>query len=132
MHSMIRIACLRACLVLLLGLTAAAPAAAQQGWIALMRNTPAEQFDDEDIKLFIDAARKAIAETPEQGTVSWDNPKTKSAGSVTVVKVFTWQNHPCRKLKIVSEARGRKGTNSMSLCQVEEKWRVVTDSQLAK
>jgi surface antigen len=118
-------------LALVLGL-AAVPAAAQQGWFSLFRNTPAEQFDDEDLRLFIEASRKALNDTPEQGTVSWENPKTQSRGDVTVLSVFTWQEHPCRKIKVVNEARGRKGTTTPSFCRVDDKWRVVTQSQLAK
>ena len=118
-------------LAFLLGLTAL-PAAAQEGWIALFRNTPAEKFDDEDISLFIDATRKALNDTPEKGKVSWENPKTKSRGDVTVLSVFTWRQHPCRKLQIVNEAHGRKGTKTLNLCRVDEKWRAATDSDLAK
>jgi surface antigen len=118
-------------LALLLGL-AAVPAPAQQGWFSLFRNTPAEQFDDEDLRLFIEASRKALNETPEQGTVSWENPKTQSRGDVTVLSQFTWQEHACRKIRIVNEARGRKGTTTPSFCRVDDKWRVVTASELKK
>jgi surface antigen len=131
MHSMIGLFLRGAGLALLLALTAG-PAAAQEGWISLFRNTPAEKFDDEDIRLFIDATRKALSDTPEKGTVSWENPKSKNRGDVTVQSVFTWREHPCRKLQIVNEARGRKGTTKLNLCRVDEKWRAVTQSDLAK
>lgn len=129
---MTRIPVRRAGVALLLAL-AAVPVVAQEGWIALFRNTPAEKFDDEDIQLFIGATRQALSDaTPEHGKVSWANPKTSNRGDVTVQQVFTWQQHPCRKLEILNEAKGRKGTKTMSLCQVEGKWRAVTASQLAK
>jgi len=121
----------RAGLALLLAL-AAAPAPAQEGWIQLFRNTPAEKFDDEDIRLFIDATRKALSDTPEKGKVSWENPKSKNRGDVTVLSVFTWRSYSCRKLEIVNEAHGRKGTKTLNLCRVDEKWRAATDSDLAK
>src|SRR5262249_40550293 len=41
-----------------------APAAAQN-WIGLMKNTPAERFNEEDIQLFLNAAKKTLNDTPE-------------------------------------------------------------------
>ena len=34
--------------------------AAAQNWIGLLKNTPAENFTEEDLKLFLDASRKAL------------------------------------------------------------------------
>ena len=33
--------------------------AAAQNWVGILKNTPAERFDEEDLKLFLDASRKA-------------------------------------------------------------------------
>ena len=95
-----------------------------------LRNTPVQQFNDEDMRLFKAAWNKALDETPELGTVSWENPATKSHGDITVASIFTWQKHPCRRIRIVSEAQGTKGDSTMNLCRVNEKWRAVSPSQL--
>ena len=60
--------------------------AAAQNWIGLLKNTPAENFNEEDLKLFLEASRKALNDTPVGGTEKWQNPVTGSGGEVKVVK----------------------------------------------
>jgi surface antigen len=98
----------------------------------VLKNTPAENFDDEDLRLFMATSVKALNGPPDQGTVSWQNPATKSHGDVTVASVFTWHDHPCRRLQIVNEARGRKGAHAANLCRVDDRWRLVSPSDLGK
>jgi surface antigen len=108
-----------------------APALAQN-WIGLLKNTPAERFNDEDIKLFLDASKKALSDTPAGESVKWQNPVSGSRGELKVIKTFSWQNHPCRQIRVSSEAGDRKGSNVLSLCQVEGKWKVLSASELKK
>jgi surface antigen len=118
-----------ACLSLLMCL-GTGYAEAQMGWIAVLKDTPAERFDDEDLRLFIEASRKALADTPEGGKVSWQNPATQSRGDLTVVSVFTWRSNPCRRIQVVNESEGRRSDQKVSLCRIEGRWRAVTESQL--
>jgi len=110
-----------------------APAAvmAQVGWISLLKNTAAEKFDDEDLHLFMQAGRQALDHAAEHETVTWANPKTGSRGQVTVRTLFTWHQHPCRRLRVENEAAGKKDGHTVNFCRVEERWRLVTASQLA-
>src|SRR5689334_2517966 len=110
-----------------------APAAAmsQVGWIGLLKNTAAEKFDDEDLRLLMDAGRKALDQAAEHETVKWANAKTGSRGQFTVQSLFTWQQHPCRRLRIENEAAGKKSGHTVNFCRVEDRWRLVTSSQLA-
>ena len=48
-------------LLIALALAAASTTAAAQNWIGLLKNTPAERFEEEDIRLFLDAARLKVA-----------------------------------------------------------------------
>jgi len=108
----------------------ATPAAAQN-WIGLLKNTPAEQFNEEDLKLFLDASKKALSETPVGETVKWQNPVSGSRGELKVIKTFTWQDHPCRQLRVTNETVDRKGgSNLLNLCQVEGKWKLLSQSQM--
>ena len=109
----------------------AAPAAAQN-WVTLLKNTPAERYDEEDLRIFLDTARKALAEGKENDVLRWENPRTRARGAFTVLRVFEWQSHPCKEVRVYSEAGGRKGANDRSLCQVDGKWRLVSASQLKK
>jgi surface antigen len=112
-------------------MTMTAPAAAQN-WVALLKNGPAERFDEEDLRLFMDTGRKALNEGADNQTLSWENPKTKARGDVTVVRRFEWKKNPCRELKVHNEAQGRKGDSTFNLCQVEGKWRLLSSSQVPK
>lgn len=105
---------------------------AAQNWVGLLKNTPAERFDDEDLRLFLDTSRKALAEGKENETLSWENPKTRARGDVTVLRNFKWKEHPCREVKLNNEAQGRKGSSTLGLCQVDGKWRLLSSSQMKK
>jgi surface antigen len=110
---------------------AASPAFAQN-WVNLLKNTAAERFDEEDLRLFLETSRKALAEGKDGETLAWENPKTRARGEITVVRRFEWKTHPCREVRVYNEAQGRKGTNDWGLCQVDGKWRLLSSSQLKK
>ena len=103
-----------------------------QNWVGLLKNTPAERFDDEDLRLFMDTGRKALNETPDGQTLSWENPKTRARGDITVVRSFEWKTHPCKEVKLRNEAQGRKGNTTLGLCKVDGKWRLLSSSQMKK
>jgi surface antigen len=112
-------------------MTMAAPAAAQN-WVALLKNGPAERFDEEDLRIFMDTGRKALTEGADNQTLSWENPKTRARGEITVLRRFEWKSNPCKELKLHNEAQGRKGDSTLALCQVEGKWRLLSSSQMKK
>ena len=114
------------------GLVALCAPAAAQNWIGLLKNTPAERFNDEDIKLFLDASKKALGDTPAGESVKWQNPVSGARGELKVVKLFTWRDHPCRQIRVTSEVVDRKGSSVLNLCQVEGKWKVLSSSELKK
>lgn len=110
---------------------AVAPAQAQN-WSGLLKNTPAEKFNDEDMRLFGEAARKALNDAAVGESVSWQNPATQSRGELKVLKVFTWKDQPCRQVRVKNEVHERKATNSLNMCRVADKWRMVSPSELKK
>jgi surface antigen len=107
-----------------------APGAAAQNWVTLLKNTPAERFDDEDLRLFLDTARKVLDEAPDNQPVTWENPKTRSRGEITVVRSFESKGRPCKEVRVRNEAGGRKSDNRSTLCKVDDRWRLVASSQL--
>ena len=109
---------------------ASAPAMAQ--YASLLRDSAAQRFDDEDLRMFLDNARKALNETPDNQTTSWENPKTRHRGEVTVLRSFEAMGGRCKEVKVLNQAQGRKETNNFNLCQVDGKWRLVSASQLKK
>jgi surface antigen len=119
-------------IALILATACASPAALAQNWIGLLKNTPAERFDEEDIHLFLDASRKALNEAPDNQPQSWENPKTRARGEITVLRSFESKGRPCKEVRVRNEAQGRKGDNKLNLCKVDGKWRLLSASQLGK
>ena len=106
--------------------------AAAQNWVGLLKNTPAERFDEDDLRIFMDAGRKALNDTPDNQTVTWENPHTKARGEITVLRSFESKSLPCKEVRLHNEAQGRKGDSKISLCKVEGKWRLLSAQQLKK
>ena len=106
-----------------------APALAQ--WVSILKNGPAERFDEEDLQLFLEAARKA-RDAPVNETIRWENPKTRANGDLTVRKIFQWKDRPCREVALRNEAGGRKANSVVSLCEIDGKWKLVSPSELKK
>jgi surface antigen len=106
--------------------------AAAQNWVGLLKNTPAEHFNEEDLKLFLDASRKALNEAPAGETVKWQNPVSGSGGELKVLRVFSWHDYPCRQIRVASYTVDRKGNSTLNLCQVTGKWKLLSPSELKK
>ena len=88
----------------------ASPGAAAQNWVGLLKNTPAEHFDEEDLRLFLDTARKALDEAPDNQPLSWENPKTRHRGEITVLKRFESKGRPCKEVRVRNEAQAARPT----------------------
>ena len=116
-------------LLIALALAAASTTAAAQNWIGLLKNTPAERFEEEDIRLFLDAARKALDDSPAGRTVAWDNPKTRARGELSVLRDFESKGRACRELRVRNEVPGRKGDTGLNFCKVDGKWRLLSAAQ---
>jgi len=109
----------------------AVPAAAQN-WVGLLKNTPAERFNEEDLKLFLEASRKALGDAKAGESITWQNPVSGSRGELKVIKTFTWQDLPCRQLRVTSETTDRKGSSVLNLCNVQGQWKLLSPSELKK
>lgn len=116
--------------LLFIGLIALAPLASAQNWIGLLKNTPAERFDEEDLRIFMDTAQKALDSAQENQPLTWENPQTKHGGEITLLRSFESKGRPCKELRVRNQADGRKGDTRLSLCKVEGKWRMLSAKQL--
>ena len=111
-------------LIALLASLAAGPALALN-WVPLLKNSPGERFDEEDLQIFIVTARKVVNEAPDNQTVSWENPDTKHHGDFTILKTFQKDGRTCKRVRVRNEADGRKASNVIDACQVGGKWRLI-------
>ena len=105
------------------------PLALSQNWIGLLKNTPAERFDEEDLRIFMDLANRTLSEGKENETVKWENSKTRAKGAMMVVRNFENKGRTCRELRVQNEVPGRKGDTRLSFCQVDSKWRLLSAQQ---
>lgn len=118
--------------LLFIALVAATPVAIAQNWVGLLKNTPAERFDEEDLRIFMDAGRKALNDTPDSQSVKWENPQTRAHGEITVLRSFETKGLPCKEVRVRNEAQGRKGDSKLNLCKKDGKWRLLSASQTKK
>ena len=98
------------------------------GWVKLLAHTPAEKFEEEDLRMFLEAARDTLnAEGPPK-TVEWSNPKNQTGGSFLVVGETTRSGLPCRRIKFATYAPGfanpPKTWTTWTLCKVDDRWKV--------
>jgi hypothetical protein len=109
--------------ILLAGATSAAQAS---GWVALLKNTPAEAFDEEDLQLFLTTASKALAEDGGE-PVEWSNPATGSGGSFKPLGAApSVQGLPCKRLRMSVHARKYTAKSStLTACRTSDnKWKI--------
>lgn len=106
--------------------------AVAQNLHGLMKDSPAEKFNDEDVRLFNQAAAKALNEAAVGETVRWENPASHSRGELKVLKIFTWKDQPCRQVRVRNEAGERKSSNALNVCRVSDRWRLVSPTELKK
>jgi surface antigen len=118
--------------IILCLLLALASPLAQAQYAALLKGAVAERFDDEDLRMFVETARKALYGAAENETLKWQNPKTRHGGEITLLRNFESKGRACKAVKVFNQAQGRKATNNFDLCQVDGKWRLLGSSQLKK
>ena len=97
------------------------------GWVAVLKNTPAERFDDEDLEMFLTAARSTLnAEGPPK-QMAWSNPATGSGGSFLEMSHSTSSGGaPCKRLKVSTYAKKYSERSSIyTLCKsAQGKWQI--------
>lgn len=114
--------------VVALALLLASTTASAQ-FITLLKNTPAELFDDMDLRIFLDTARRTLDEGIPEKVTAWKNPDTGHGGDFTVLRRFESKGRQCQVLRVRNEAQGRKSDMSHNLCMVDGRWRLVGEVQ---
>ena len=104
--------------------------AASAQFVNMLKGGPAEFFDDSDLRMFLDVARKTLDESGDNQTLSWKNPKTGHGGDLTVLKQFESKGRQCKEVRVRNEAQGRKSDMRHNVCKVDGKWRLLSKSQL--
>ncbi len=78
-----------------------------------------------DVRLLDEAAQSALDQEPEGATVPWENPATKAAGRIDVLRAGTIQGETCKRLRFFQQAGRGSGEATYTFCQDPEgKWLV--------
>jgi len=80
-------------------------------------NSAVQKFNDEDWKLFSEAGKRALEETPDGQTVAWENPATSSKGQITPMSTTEKDGLRCRKVNIANSAGGFSGESVFTFCK---------------
>ncbi len=110
-------------------LAAFGAAASAAGWIAVLKNTAAESFQEEDLRLFLDTAVKTLDSDGPRDTVDWSNAATGAGGSFRVVgDAPAREGMPCRRLQVTVYApKYSKSTSTWTMCKsAEGRWRLAS------
>lgn len=91
-----------------LALGASALPALAAGWVAALKNTPAEAFEEEDLRLFLDSASQLLKAEGQPEPISWSNPDTGAGGRFELVGRSTnAQGLSCKRVRFSVHARNR-------------------------
>jgi surface antigen len=92
-------------------------------WVPILKDTPAEKFNEDDMRIFLDTAKKAMNELPDGKSLTWENPETKAHGTIMVEMTGTRRGQTCRRLSIENVAGNREAKTALDFCQNKDgKW----------
>jgi len=99
------------------------------GWVVVLKDTPAEDFNDEDIRQFLTAAVKLL-NAPGEGPapdVAWKNPESGSGGDFKeLARSVDAAGHACRRIRLSIYSKQRAGSAATwTVCRGDDgRWKV--------
>lgn len=94
---------------------------------SFLSGSPVSYFSKEDTALFIRARDTALNRTKDGERVTWENPKTHSAGFLIPNNTTMQNGIKCRTLKIFNIANGVTGESNYKACKMNNEWKVVSN-----
>lgn len=100
--------------LLAFAMAAAAPVVWPAGWGGILRNGPVEDFNDEDIRLFLSAIKQAVEAPDPSKPVEWRNADSGAGGTLVVLGKATVKNFDeCRRVRTTVYSKKQKGVPSV-------------------
>jgi surface antigen len=99
------------------------------GWVAVLKNTPAEVFQADDLRLFLDTAKQVLEAPGPAQTVNWSNAATGAGGSFRVLSESVARDGgPCRRVRFSVYAPKRPAKTALwTACQIPTgQWKLAT------
>ena len=105
--------------------SALASYAAEAANLSFMGDAPVAYMTDEDIRLFQEAADKALDDTVDGDSVTWSNPKTDAGGEITLLRTDDSHAMLCRIVRVQNRAGGRENRGVYRACKdTDGAWRL--------
>ncbi|MCY4755734.1 RT0821/Lpp0805 family surface protein [Pelomonas aquatica] len=108
--------------------TLASPMASAAGWVAILKNSPVEDFNDEDLRLYLDAVKQVLYAPASPQPLEWQNTASGASGTLLVVGHPQLKNQgECRQVRITVHSRKRQGGPSLfTACrQADAGWMLI-------
>ena len=100
--------------LLALAISASAPMAWPAGWGGILRDGPVEDFNDEDMRLFLAAIKQAVEASEVLKPVEWRNADSGAGGTLVVLGKATVKNFDdCRRVRTTVYSKKQKGVPSV-------------------
>lgn len=102
--------------------------------LTFLQDSPGVVFTEEDRRLQSDAAMAVLNDTNPHLTKEWKNPATGNSGSFQGLgNLRSEDGLHCRKIKILSDAAGRKNQMVFPVCRTAEgDWMFASGKKLTK
>lgn len=111
-----------------LALVCASPLVPAVGWVMLLRDTPAERFEEDDIRMFLDTAKQVLEATGPAEVVAWSNANTGAGGRFRVLSETVGKDGaPCKRVRIgVYATRAPEKAVTWTACRAPDgRWKLV-------
>lgn len=103
---------------------------AAASWGQAMRDSPAEDFDDEDSRLYLAAIKQVLEAPPPPQPLEWRNEATGAGGSLLVIGEPKRQGFvACRRVRATLYSQKRQGQPRVwTACRQESggSWKLVS------
>jgi surface antigen len=120
----------RAVLTVLAAVAGLASPWAVASWGLAMRDSPARDFDDEDLRQFLAAIRQVLEAPLPPQPLEWSNPATGAGGTLLVIGQPRRQGFvECRRVRATLYSRRRQGQPQVwTACRQESggNWNLVS------
>jgi surface antigen len=106
-----------------------APPVLAAGWVAVLKNSPAEAFQDDDIRLFLDTAKSVLDAPGPPASVAWDNPQTGAGGHFLVIgESVARDGAACKRVRfgVYAKSRPEKSATWTACKDAQGRWRLAT------
>lgn len=97
------------------------------GWVKILKDSPAEVFEEDDLRLLLEAARRALDAEGDTETVKWANEASGAGGSFKVLSQSTSQSGAlCKRVRLTMYAKVRsEKAATLTACRgTDFRWKI--------